>query len=305
MPFWKTQTEHEQGYIKLSLTESSFNTTVKNIFNSDLNKKYAFIEKLKETIPTKLSNNKIHFFDLVRCRRTAMYYNQFEYPLFTVMDEPQFYKGVKKAGICFVETTNYMPFRGNGWYSLPMIIYGLENKLIIETDIKHVIYSSLTIPKNYYNKFIDYLDGVMGDKSKLAVNSMIGCFKPKVRENWRSLLITTNPNIAYSHFLDKNGCFIDARNIGDNTYYQVYDRYFSNREESEAPIYNQILEQEAIEVHKLKVILESKGGVVLDVNTDCLSCVFPTNESPFKLINDTYIDGYFDCPGLPRPLMKF
>ena len=70
------------------------------------------------------------------------------------MDEPQFYKGVKKAGIYFVETTNYMPFRGNGWYSLPMIIYGLENKLIIETDIKHAIYSSLTIPKNYYNNLL-------------------------------------------------------------------------------------------------------------------------------------------------------
>ena len=64
-----------------------------------------------------------------------------------------------------------------------------ENKLIIESDIKHVIYSSLTIPKNFYNKFIDYLDSVMGDKSKLAINSMIGCFKPKERENWRSLLI--------------------------------------------------------------------------------------------------------------------
>ena len=86
--FEKTQTEHEQGYIKLSLTESSFNTTVKEIFNSDLNSKHAFIERLKETIPAKLANNKIHFFDLVRCRRTAMYSNQYEYPLYTVMDEP-------------------------------------------------------------------------------------------------------------------------------------------------------------------------------------------------------------------------
>ena len=99
-----------------------------------------------------------------------------------------------------MHTTNYLPMRGNGWYSLPMIMYCLENKLIIESDIKHVIYSSLTIPKNYYNKFIDYLDSVMGDKSKLAINSMIGCFKPKERENWRSLLITTNPNVAYTHF---------------------------------------------------------------------------------------------------------
>ena len=83
--FEKTQTEHEQGYIKLSLTESSFNTTVKDIFNSELNTKHAFIEKLRENIPSKVANNKIHFFDLVRCRRTAMYYikfidNEYNYP---------------------------------------------------------------------------------------------------------------------------------------------------------------------------------------------------------------------------------
>jgi hypothetical protein len=120
--FEKTQTEHEQGYIKLSQTESSFKSTVKHIFNSDLNAKHAFVEKIKEKIPVKLSKNKIHFFDLVRCRRNALFFNQFEYPLFTVMDEPQFYTGTKKAGIYFVHTTNYIPMRGNGWYSLPMII---------------------------------------------------------------------------------------------------------------------------------------------------------------------------------------
>ncbi len=54
--FEKTQIEHEQGYIKLSQTESSFNTTVKEIFNSDLNAKHAFVEKLVEKIPTKLVN---------------------------------------------------------------------------------------------------------------------------------------------------------------------------------------------------------------------------------------------------------
>ena len=296
--FDKTRQEQEHGYVRLSQTESSFNSTVKDIFNSELNKKHAFVEKLKEQIPIKLQDNKIHFFDKVRCRKTCLYYNQYEYPLFTVIDEPVFYQGVKKAGLFFVKTTNYLPLRGNGWYSLPMIEYCLKEGIIKETDIRYAIYSSLTIPKNYYNKFIDYITTKIPEKAKLAVNSMIGCFKPKVRENWRSLLITTNSNTAYAHFLDKNGCFIDARHIGDKekytTYYQVYDRYFSNREETEAPIYNQILEQEAIEVHKLIKLLESKGGVVLDVSTDCVSCVFKTNESPFELEQGIYIKGYYD-----------
>ena len=74
-------------------------------------------------------------------------------------------------------------------------------------------------------------------------------------------------------------------------------RYYSNIEETEAPIYNQILEQEAIEVHKLMTLIESKGGVVLDLSTDCVSCVFKTNESPFNTIkigDNNYIAGYYD-----------
>ena len=291
--FEKTRTEQENGYVRLSNTESSFNSTVKDIFNSSLNTKHAFVEKLKEEIPVKLQNNKIHFFDKVRCRKTCLYYNQYDYPLFTVIDEPVFYKGEKKAGLYFVESTNYLPLRGNGWYSQPTIEYCLKAGIIVESDIKHAIYSSLSIPKNYYNKFIDYLE-VFGEHSKLAVNSMIGCFKPKIRENWKSLLITTNPNSAYAHFIEKNGCFIDSRLIGDQTYYQVYNRFFTNREETEAPIYNQILEQEAIEVHKLKTIIEKNGGVVLDVSTDSISCVFKTDASPFELEQNKYIKGFYD-----------
>ena len=295
--FAKTHEEHQQGYVKLSKTESSFNSVVKEIFNSTLNNKYAFVETIKNEIPTKLQNNKIHFFDKVRCRKSVMYHNQYDYPLFTVIDEPVFYKGIKKAGLYFVETTCYVPMRGNGWYSQPMIEYCLQAGLIKETNITHAIYASLSVPKNYFNEFIDFLYTEMDDKAKLSVNSMIGCFKPKERENWRSLLITKNPNTAYAHFLDKNGCFIDTRHIGDETYYQVFDRYYSNREETEAPIYNQILEQEAIEVHKLMALIESKGGVVLDLSTDCVSCVFKTDNSPFdtiKIGDNNYIYGHYD-----------
>ena len=94
-----------------------------------------------------------------------MYHNKYDYPLFTVIDEPVFYQGIKKAGLYFVETMNYVPMRGNGWYSQPMIEYCLESGLIKETDIKHVIYSSLSVPKNYFNEFIDFLYTEMGDKA--------------------------------------------------------------------------------------------------------------------------------------------
>jgi len=68
------------------------------------------------------------------------------------------------------------PLRGNGWYSQAMVNYCINENIIELTDIKSVLYSSLSIPHNYYNKFIDFLNNNVDDK--LCVNTMIGCFKP-------------------------------------------------------------------------------------------------------------------------------
>ncbi len=49
-------------------------------------------------------------------------------------------------------------------------------------NIKYVIKSSLSLPKNYYNKFINYCYKNITDYSKLAINSMIGNFKPNLNK---------------------------------------------------------------------------------------------------------------------------
>lgn len=134
-------------------------------------------------------------------QKNILYNSKYNYPLFTVMDEPIVYTGAKKTGLYYVETDAYLPLRGNGWYSLPMIEYCLKEGIIDEANIKYALYSSLSIAYNHYNKFIDYLYNVLDDKAKLSVNTIIGMFKPKIRENWKSLLITDNVNVAYYHFL--------------------------------------------------------------------------------------------------------
>jgi hypothetical protein len=67
----------------------------------------------------------------------------------------------------------------------------------------------------------------------------------------------------------------------------------SEKQDTEAPLYNQIIDLEAIEVHKLMTIIKEKGGTVLDVSTDCVSAVFPTDELPFELVDDINIKGYY------------
>ena len=211
------------------------------------------------------------------------------------MDEPVIYKGVKQAGLFFIESDSYLPLRGNGWYSLPMVDYCLDRGIITENNIKFAVYAQLTIPHNYYNAFIDFLYNNLGEHAKLSVNGMIGSFKLKERENWTSLLITQNANEAFNHYIHKNGCFIDHRQINDKNYYQVYNKYKTEKEDTEAPIYNQVLDLEAIELHRLKTIIEENNGLVLDVSTDCAICIFKDNKLPFETTtcDKKYIKGYY------------
>ena len=73
-----------------------------------------------------------------------------------------------------------MPVRGNEWYYHNMSCYCLDMDIIILKSIKYVIKSSLLLPKRYYNKFIDYCYKNIENYSKLAINSMIGNFKPNL-----------------------------------------------------------------------------------------------------------------------------
>jgi hypothetical protein len=184
------------------------------------------------------------------------------------MDEPVVFKGdVSRPGLYYVETNAYFPLRGNGWYSQPVIEYCLAKGILQENEIKYVIYAGLVIKKEYFKPFIDEMRKTMPklddcDLAKLAINSMIGCFKPKEREHWKTLAITDSHNDAMRSLLGANGCFVDERMIGDKQYYQVYEEYHSVKDETEAPIYNMILDMEAVELHKLSCIVVDKGGRV-------------------------------------------
>ena len=209
------------------------------------------------------------------------------------MDEPEIFKNnIKKPGLYYIETDSYFPLRGNGWYSQAMVNYCIKNKFINMEGIKYVIYSSLSISGNYYNDFIDYLNKNVD--SKLCVNTMVGCFKLKIREHWKQLCMITNKNDAMYHFINNKGTFIDCRTINETEFYEIFIESKISHEESESPIYNQILEQEAIELHKLSKIIENKNGYILDLSTDCVSCVFPDGVLPFELEGNNIKGFYYD-----------
>ena len=71
-----------------------------------------------------------------------------------------------------------------------MIDYCPTKGIIKSSDIKYTIQASLTVSHDYYNEFISMCYDKLGDYSKLSINSMIGCFKMKAKEQWKSQMIT-------------------------------------------------------------------------------------------------------------------
>ena len=82
-----------------------------------------------------------------------LYYSQYDYPVFTVMDKPEIYnKDIHNGlGIYYIESKNYFPLRCNGWYYKPMVDYCIENNIINHSDIKYTVQAQLTILYDYYN----------------------------------------------------------------------------------------------------------------------------------------------------------
>jgi DNA replication protein DnaC len=264
--------------------------------------------KIKDVSPDDIYDEMNYNTAINKCPKNNLYYSEYDLPVFTVMDKVKIFNKDKdelKTGIYYVETTAYFPLRGNGWYSLPMIDYCLENNIIELENIKYCVQCLVSIPANYYNEFIDYCyDTLPEDYKKLSINMMIGGFKPNLNKNvnWSSVCITSNSCEAYHQYLQNNGCFIEVITVNNIKYFHVYKEIQRTNMETEKPIYDQILDLEAIALHKLTTVIESKGGEVLDLNTDCATCIFK-NVFPFELDNNN-IKGYYYDKENKVPLYK-
>ena len=69
-----------------------------------------------------------------------------------------------------------MPFQGCGWYSQPLVEYGLKLRIIKRRDILYEFLPASTVPSTFFRKGIDYLLRIAGDDSigKALVNSWVG-----------------------------------------------------------------------------------------------------------------------------------
>ena len=342
----KTANEQENGqFVKFSDTESCFNNNVQEIMNNQLSQSYAFVEPISNP-----GKNKIFTIDINKCRRNILLNHKHDYCVFNVMDELKEFnaKSAIVEGLYYIETDNYLPLMGNGWYYHSIVKYCLDNKLITRNQIKYVIKASSTLKHDYYNGFINYcndkilsydeiqdyynnkvddninMDGIaqddeihydfvndgqyediytvknkciISDYKKTCINSMIGGFKPNniKKPHWYSVIVTKCKLEALRFAVQHEDSFVDTFMTGDDQlFYHVLAPHKTTNIETERPLYDQIVQQEAMELHILKRLVESKGGKVTDLNTDAITCTFPNDEFPFELIDDKNLNYYWD-----------
>ena len=182
-----------------------------------------------------------------------MYYQHYEYPVFTVMDSVKKYDGECGAGLYYIESDSYIPLRGNGWYYYPMVEYCLKEKIIESHQIKYVVLSSLSMPADYYNEFINFCYHRLGNYAKFSINSMIGAFNINTEKNINSSTIGVIKNSydAYLKHFNTRDSFINSFEIDNEIYYHMYKDVKTIKYETESPIYNQIIQIENILIHQL------------------------------------------------------
>ena len=233
--------------------------------------------------------------DINRERRNGTYYAKFPWPVFNVMDHPEPFGGEIRCGLFFVETTATCPFRGVGWYGEPLVKYGIEEGLINISEIKLQLIPSKTLPPDYFQYHIDELEKVFDDPTmqKLAPNTFIGLLGRTRHEQVFTYLSLNAAEAAGKFASNETGyeCYVREHGVTLPDGRIVWRADFKHEvamDRTAYPMYKQVLEMEAVELHKMIRLAESVGGFVCELATDAILYLSPL---PLKgILQQTTLD---------------
>lgn len=239
------------------------------------NKKLEEKEEEKEEI---LNPKYIFKSDMVKCRRNITYHTKFEWPVYNVMDSVQNFSGKIQCGVYYIDSNNTYPLRGAGWYSQPTVQYCIDTRIITLEEIIFEFLPNSTLPCNHFQDTIDILLTSFEEEKciqKTAVNAFIGLMgRTKQTESRLKYSLCEHEAAnwyAENKTKDDIDVFITQTKLDDGKI--LYEGCFEKRVELESSkylIYKQIVEMEAIELHKLEQIILRNKGIILDRNTDAI-----------------------------------
>ena len=274
----KCQLEQENcDYIARDEIMSYFNLEISNLLKTNYFRKVAFTEYLDDSIHTK----NCYGIDMIKCRRNLLINSNYNYCVFSVLDNIEPFNGIVQDGIYYVECENRFPMRGNIFYTRPIVEYALSIGRITKDNIKYQILPSFKLANDYFKSIVEYLLDVFKDNQQLqkfSINSLIGLFGRRNDEFIKYEICNRNDNddmaSVFGNFT--NPCV----NVINDDLVSITGEVRIDKIESCFPIHMQVLDEEAIELHKLSELIKDKGGKPILLKTDC---VIYENDEPIDL----------------------
>jgi hypothetical protein len=266
----KTMQEHDNcDFIRVNEFSSCFNTHINKLLETNVFRKVAFTEQINDNEPPYGCN--LYCIDINKCRKNILINYSYDFCKFSVLDNIEPFDGVINDGLYYIECENKLPLRGNQFYSRPMVEYGLSISLFCKSDIKYQLKPSRLIPKSYFKDFVAYLLDIFKENTQLqknSINYLVGLFGRRNNMYYENRICNKNDidDIA-SHYEELSRPYINEIN---EDIVSIVGEVKINKIDSYFPIHLQILDCEAIELHKILTLVEEEDGVALCVKTDAV-----------------------------------
>ena len=208
---------------------------------------------------------------MIKCRRNLLINSNYNYCVFSVLDNIEPFNGIVQDGIYYVECENRFPMRGNIFYTRPIVEYALSIGRITKDNIKYQILPSFKLANDYFKSIVEYLLDVFKDSQQLqkfSINSLIGLFGRRNDEFIKYEICNRNDNNDMASVFGDftNPCI----NVINDDLVSITGEVRIDKIESCFPIHMQVLDEEAIELHKLSELIKDKGGKPILLKTDCV-----------------------------------
>ena len=86
---------------------------------------------------------------------------------------------------------------------------------------------------------------------KFKINCMVGFFKPSKTIRYKTVAMSTDPNINHYHYLKTKSSFTDELEVDGEVFYHLLEAHDTWTEEGETPLYNTTLELENINLYEM------------------------------------------------------
>ncbi len=143
------------------------------VMNSPLNS--AFNEFWEEKYPDNL--DEYHGYDIRKQYSSILRNVSLGWSVYNPMNEIQPFSGTLQEGFYYVETSNYFPMKGNGWYNGEALIEYVADGIINMQNIKYEFLPSIVLNGNYFEEFVNKIYERFGTDAKQAINGFIGMLR--------------------------------------------------------------------------------------------------------------------------------